>query len=139
MNCPDLEDPDNGAVDVFSTVLGSPATYSCNLGFNLVGDKIRTCIETGDWSGEEPVCKRKSDILHPYISADFIESFSIIAVTCPDLLSPVNGVVRLSGKTFGSTASYSCNNGLVLIGNQMRSCLATGTWSGSEPTCSSKF
>ena len=36
---------------------------------------------------------------------------------------------------FNSTATYSCNSGYELDGNQSRTCLASGNWSSSEPSC----
>ena len=39
------------------TTLGQNATYSCNTGYNLVGDSIRTCQRTGNWSGSAPTCQ----------------------------------------------------------------------------------
>lgn len=59
INCPNLDDIENGNVEFFSTMIGSPATYSCDLGFELIGDETRVCIETAQWSGEEPECERK--------------------------------------------------------------------------------
>ena len=58
-----------------------------------------------------------------------------IAVVCPALSRPENGIVTLNGVTFGSLATYVCNTGFVLDGNVQRMCLATGEWSGSDPSC----
>lgn len=57
---------------------------------------------------------------------------------CPNLRSPVNGEVSLSGITLGSTATYTCNEGFILSGNRIRSCLTTAIWSGEDPTCIGK-
>ena len=53
--CPaDLSAPTNGAV----TVNGHrTAVYSCEEGFELVGDVMRTCTSNSQWSGEAPVCQ----------------------------------------------------------------------------------
>ena len=57
MDCGSLTDPANGQVDhTAGTTLGQTATYSCNTGYNLVGDSTRTCQATGEWSGSEPTC-----------------------------------------------------------------------------------
>ena len=60
MDCGPLSAPDNGQIRVFNTTLGSPAVYSCIVGFNLVGTSRRVCTESGDWSDAAPVCQRKS-------------------------------------------------------------------------------
>ena len=36
----------------------STATYSCNKeGYSLVGDAVRTCLSSGNWSGNPPNCQ----------------------------------------------------------------------------------
>ena len=58
MNCGPLTDPANGQVShPDGTTFGQTATYSCNTGFNLVGDSTRMCQATGMWSGSEPTCQ----------------------------------------------------------------------------------
>ena len=60
IDCGDLSDIPNGNVVIApDTSLGSTATYSCDAGFNLVGEDTRTCQTNGEWSGEEPSCARK--------------------------------------------------------------------------------
>ena len=56
-------------------------------------------------------------------------------VECGDLLAPSNGDVLVSTPEFGSTATYSCNDGYTLEGVTTRTCLASGSWSDSAPTC----
>ena len=58
-----------------------------------------------------------------------------IAVPCGTLNNPTNGQVSAEGNTFGSQASYSCSEGYVLNGNNIRMCQSDRQWSGSEPTC----
>ena len=36
------------------------ALYECNEGYELVGDRSRRCEASGEWSGTEPTCVRKS-------------------------------------------------------------------------------
>ena len=58
MDCGSFTDPANGQVDHTSgTTLGQTATYSCNSGYNLVGDRTRTCQAIGNWSGSAPTCQ----------------------------------------------------------------------------------
>ena len=58
VDCGSLSAPANGQVDLTSgTTFGQTATYSCNTGYNLVGDSTRTCQATGVWSGSAPTCE----------------------------------------------------------------------------------
>ena len=53
-----LSDPANGQVTLTAgTTLGQTAVYSCNTGYNLVGDSTLTCQTSGNWSGSEPTCE----------------------------------------------------------------------------------
>ena len=56
IDCGDLFDPTNGGVSVTSTTFNSTATYTCDSGYNLVGDTARTCLATASWSSFEPSC-----------------------------------------------------------------------------------
>ena len=48
----------SGLTVIYSTLTyGSTVTYSCNVGYNLVGSPNRTCTETGSWSGNPPQCQ----------------------------------------------------------------------------------
>ena len=58
VDCDTLADPINGQVThTAGTTLRQTATYSCNTGYNLVGNSTRTCQATGVWSGSEPTCQ----------------------------------------------------------------------------------
>ena len=58
MDCGNLTAPDNGQVNhTAGTTFVQTATYSCNTGYNLVGDSTRTCQAAGNWSGSAPACQ----------------------------------------------------------------------------------
>ena len=62
------------------------------------------------------------------------------AVDCGPLCNLTNGQVsHTAGTTFGQTATYSCNTGYNLVGDNTRTCQADGEWSGSAPTCQGMF
>ena len=56
VDCGTLNDPANGMVSDHDTNFNSTANYSCNTGYTLTGDDVRTCLECGLWSGIEPTC-----------------------------------------------------------------------------------
>ena len=55
MLCEELQNPTNGQVSMTGQSTGSTATYTCDSGYELIGDDTRTC-EDGVWTGEEPTC-----------------------------------------------------------------------------------
>ena len=58
VDCGNLTDPANGQVDHSAgTTNGQTAVYSCNTGYNLVGESSCTCQAEGDWSGSAPTCQ----------------------------------------------------------------------------------
>ena len=61
------------------------------------------------------------------------------SVTCDDLSDPRNGNVDLTGVTVGSRATYSCDRGFELKGDQSRTCQSNGRWSGNNPFCKGDF
>lgn len=69
----------------------------------------------------------------------FMITFVTIAVDCGPLSDPINGhVTTPNGTTLGFQANYNCNEGFFISGSPIRSCEASGAWSGPEPTCMSK-
>ena len=69
--CPDPNDPVNGAVTFTGNSIDNTATYTCNMGFELVGSATATCTldEVVTFSPEPPECRRKlrMNILHACI------------------------------------------------------------------------
>lgn len=42
-----------------TTYYGSTIIYECDRNYILIGNKTRTCMELGIWSGLEPSCESK--------------------------------------------------------------------------------
>ena len=68
-------------------------------------------------------------------SFDFQNFFCFTAIDCGILEDIADGFVDFDGTSFGSTATYACNGGFVLMGKGIRQCLDDGQWSGVEPFC----
>ena len=59
---------------------------------------------------------------------------STITGDCSALSNPVNGMVQMTGDIQGSMATYSCNNGFTLMGQNTRMC-DNKMWTGNPPVC----
>ena len=115
VQCSTLPDPSNGRVNQQGNRPGDRASYTCNSGYELVGQSTRTCQNNGEWSGDAPTCTQ---------------------IVCPNLSNPPNGRVSLSTGVFiGSRATYTCDSGYSLVGVSTRVCQNDGTWSGRAPIC----
>lgn len=115
--CNALAAPEDGSVsyDPDDRRYPNTATYECDLGFALDGSETRECDTEGGWGGSAPSCE---------------------PVMCPSNLSVDNGDVDLSdGTDVGDTAIYECDQGYEIDGDDTRSCLITGQWSGDAPEC----
>ena len=85
------------------------------------------------------------DTISAHIHFSLLILFSS-AITCTSLSLLNNGVLSYNPDTmtpfdFGTTASYSCNEGFFLVGNTNQTCGGDGSgvngiWSGSAPVCS---
>ena len=66
IECRGLSDLGNGTIEYYQNVteqlvFGTVANHSCDEGYFLVGDSVRTCEGSGstvegEWSGTAPVC-----------------------------------------------------------------------------------
>ena len=77
-------------------------------------------------------------ILDECIAFHYFYLYVTTAVDCGSLPAPDNGVITINTSIFRSTATYSCDVGYQLNENASRICLASGNWSGSQPSCNSK-
>lgn len=80
------------------TTHGGRALYTCHENYTLIGHEKRTCAGEGKWSGEAPKC---------------------LFDWCPEPPQIHGGVIEVSGRRTGSTATYSCKNGFILFGQSV--------------------
>ena len=113
---PDIPNP-AGVVFISNTTVGSSVIYTCLGGYDLVGEPERVCLNNGTWSGEVPSCM---------VTATTNCGF-------PEL--PLLGIADFDDIVVGSVAIYSCIEGYMVLGNQNRTCLSSGEWSGETPVC----
>ena len=60
MYCPPIPSPDDGDSSCSSGTsnIGDNCTATCNDGYEVQGDGVRTCQNNRTWSGTEAVCVR---------------------------------------------------------------------------------
>ena len=81
-----------------------------------------------------------------YLTCDdiIVMSSFTVGTNCP-ILMIANGMVSYQPQgippVIGATASYTCNTGYTLSGNDFRTCqdVGNGTWTGSDPSCNREY
>ncbi|XP_065189559.1 P-selectin-like [Sycon ciliatum] len=117
--CPNVNAPANGAVSTGDTEVFTVRRFTCDTGFNLVGNPATVCMVTGTWSDGTPHCIEKT-------------------TTCPYLLAPANGFIDNGSLDVGSSREYSCSDGYITTDSTHTACLKNGQWSQSVPCCFTK-
>ena len=56
-------------------------------------------------------------------------------MVCSDPGIPENGQRVVTSNLVTGVVTFSCNHGYFLFGNAQRTCLPTGQWSGTTPSC----
>ncbi|KAL3867863.1 hypothetical protein ACJMK2_040709 [Sinanodonta woodiana] len=108
--------PNSLAVDLSRQyVFRDVVQYVCDTGYTLVGNGSLLCDKSGEWTGTIPSCRK---------------------ITCGTPKKIFNGRVSTTGENVLNTATYTCFSGFVLRGNSVSTCLESGEWSGSPPSCS---
>ncbi|XP_032245292.1 P-selectin isoform X2 [Phoca vitulina] len=120
--CGPLESPVHGSMDCSPSSRAFQDNTSCSFrcaeGFRLEGADLVQCTDLGRWTAPAPVCQ---------------------ALQCHDLPAPNKAQVNCS-HPFGafryqSTCSFTCNEGLHLVGASVLQCLGAGNWSAPPPEC----
>ena len=82
--------------------------------FIFAGFERRRCETSGKWEPEAPSCKE---------------------TLCKDLVAPVNGSMVLTTLRIGGRATFKCQDGFSLKGDDDIECLSSGSWSSWPPSC----
>lgn len=100
VDCGNLNGLEHGFVVLLDnrTTFGGKVKYSCQPNFTLVGQEISTCGGDGNWTNEAPVC---------------------LLSLCGDPPSVIGGNFTISSQMVGGVATYKCQNGYILIGNEV--------------------
>lgn len=72
--CDELPNPEHGVVQMTGRLFSDKATYSCEIGYQLIGRDHRTCRATGSWSGVEPFCKQSGQC---FLSFNYLGTYTM--------------------------------------------------------------
>ncbi|XP_076821796.1 sushi, von Willebrand factor type A, EGF and pentraxin domain-containing protein 1-like isoform X2 [Clavelina lepadiformis] len=113
--CEELESFKNGFIKGNRTY-GSEVTYTCNDGYDLVGNNIRRCRSDNTWSGSAPFCKNND--------------------TCPPPKNTKSFYAVQDKNRFdeGDIVTFHCRIGYSLSGNPTVTCRSDG-WSENNFNC----
>ena len=105
---------------------------------------MRIQTET-QWGHGLEACQTVKVIIHSAFQLDSLHlSITHTVILCSVLTAPDNGTIEFSTTSqllgVGTTATYSCDPGYVLVGETSRTCEdtnsgTTGAWSGDDPIC----
>jgi len=115
-----------GTSPVTSSVVEGRSPLRCADLAAICASQHRTCSEGS--GSEDAVCALCLDGFEEIVGA-------CARLDCGALSSPENGSVSFETTTFASVATYACDEGYVITGNEERSCLSDGAWSGEPAAC----
>lgn len=136
--------------------IGSTIHYFCNNSHVLSGNQERKCLETGQWSGKQPICikacrepkipdlvrqkvlpspvQSRETPLHKLYSSSFTKDKSDVYPTKKPALPP--GELPKGYHHLHTQLQYDCASQFYKrTGSSKRTCLKTGKWSGRAPSC----
>uniref|UniRef100_A0AAY4DQL8 CUB and Sushi multiple domains 2 n=1 Tax=Denticeps clupeoides TaxID=299321 RepID=A0AAY4DQL8_9TELE len=128
ISCGELGTPPSGNKIGTLTVYGATAIFSCNMGYTLVGSRVRECMSHGLWSGSEVQC----------LGCNNSYNLCVFLPTAGHCGSPepiVNGQIIGENYNYRGSVVYQCNPGFRLIGVSVRICEQDHRWSGKTPVC----
>ena len=115
--CDHPDAPANGIATYTSVTYGSKVLFQCDEGYVSNGTQQQTCGSDGVWIGghKDPQCLPRHCVV-------------------PEMIP--HGYIGFEGNIdTGSAILYECEEGYEVKGTRERFCLASGEWTGQEPTC----
>ncbi len=115
VSCSDPSIPTNGSRMGNEFKYQSIVYYTCDSGYELVGDDVIECQADQTWNGSLPTC---------------------VPISCGTVVAPDNGLqIGNATYTFASIVEFNCTSGYYLTGPSVLQCMANGTWDHTVPDC----
>ncbi|XP_062499001.1 fibrillin-2-like [Corticium candelabrum] len=154
--CGVLAPPQEGTVSSRDNLCGQSVTFSCNVGYRLLGSNSRVCGEDSQWSATQPICKDIDECAEQShncaqvggkcsntagsFTCSCIDCYAgdgrtCTLIDCGGLATPSQGTKSSSQTTCRTTVAFSCNSGFRSNGSSSRTCQNNGRWSGNSSSC----
>ncbi|XP_008279873.1 fibulin-7-like [Stegastes partitus] len=124
-SCPKPEPPTHGRRLGRVFGIGHEVHFLCKPGYELIGPRTRVCLESGKWSGQQPMCRRLNITTNsfspvaPSSSSSSSSSFHASAASS----SPSSSSVRPSHCThFLGSTRCTCDVGFTISGRDNNIC-----------------
>ena len=118
--CPELDIVENADVTIINgdrpNYLGSKVAYTCKEGYKPSGSLARECLQGGKWSGTPPKC-------------EFLDCGQ------PPPVKNANFVLKEGRTSYGSSVEYTCVSDYLPVGDAVKKCESTDSWSRNILTC----
>lgn len=149
INCGDPGVPANGVRIGNDFTYNRAVSFQCSPGFIMDADRVSTLVCTKDrtWNGTKPICRGTVAVVVDLVPStstiwtchDTNPSPLLAAIVCGQPPTIPNGQVVGTDFTWGSSISYSCNQGYQLSLPTVLTCQGNGNWSGEKPQCFRKW
>ncbi|KAK7079301.1 hypothetical protein SK128_011484 [Halocaridina rubra] len=133
------------------TVYNSKLSFMCDYGYRLEGHDWATCLQSGKWSNELPICEiilctELSIPVHGRIVEREIMASESLEILQNKKIKHKRGRGRKSAKQIlpevaekmyyvDDEISWECDEGFQLEGEGSATCLLSGEWSSNSPRC----
>jgi hypothetical protein len=104
----------NASLACAGSLFQDQCNMTCARGFNLSGPATTQCLSSLTWSMSLGSC---------------------LPIVCAPLIAPAFGTLVLPSRFVDSLASFTCDPGYRLSGAAAATCLPSGLWSSTVPTC----
>ncbi|XP_052833673.1 sushi, von Willebrand factor type A, EGF and pentraxin domain-containing protein 1 [Octopus bimaculoides] len=118
ITCPEIKTLQHGSISNNGRqhyVPYTQLTFSCDVGYILIGHSTLLCLFNGSWDGTLPKCDK---------------------IVCPLPEEFPNGFVKFPPElSYGQSITYTCSENYILEGSAVRMCQSNGEWTNSAPEC----
>ena len=135
--CPEIQVPPNATLSTTERLIGTKVYLICDEGFRLRWNGSLYCNSNLKWRGIKSFCTQYACVAPNDIPNGYVLIPKTVEVT-PLAKKIFQKTTKLGNSRLyklGSTLTYKCKPGYILIGNVTRKCGSSYKWLGKEAEC----